>query len=313
MKELRAPFPYFGGKRPVAHLVWDALGNVAHYVEPFFGSGAVLLNRPHAANYETVNDMDGLLSNFWRAVRANPDAVAHHAAWPVNEADLHARHLWLVNARDKLTTRLMADPDWFDAKAAGWWAWGLSCWIGGGWCGGDGPWQSVDGEFTDTRKTGDTGRGVNRQRPHLGDREEFLRGWFAGLAERLHNTRVACGDWTRVCSPTVLRSAGGICGVFLDPPYDQSMRSDVYAIESPVAGDVLEWCKANGNQPDLRIVLAGYDGEHNDLEAMGWRVTAWKANGGYGGGMGKRGEENATKERLWFSPHCLSARQGSLL
>ena len=135
MKELRAPFPYFRGKRPVAHLVWDALGNVAHYVEPFFGSGAVLLNRPHAANCETVNDMDGLLSNFWRAVRANPDAVAHHAAWPVNEADLHARHLWLVNARDNLTTRLMAEPDWFDAKAAGWWAWGLSCWIGSGWCG----------------------------------------------------------------------------------------------------------------------------------------------------------------------------------
>lgn len=341
MKELRAPFPYFGGKRPVAHLVWDALGNVAHYVEPFFGSGAVLLNRPHAANCETVNDMDGLLSNFWRAVRANPDAVAHHAAWPVNEADLHARHLWLVNARDNLTTRLMAEPDWFDAKAAGWWAWGLSCWIGSGWCGGDGPWQSVDGEFTDTRKTGDTGRGVKRQLPHLGDtgqgvnrklphlgntgqgvnrqlphlggREEFLRGWFAGLAERLHNTRVACGDWTRVCGPSVLRSAGGICGVFLDPPYDQSIRSDVYAMETPVAGDVLEWCKANGDNSDLRIVLAGYDGEHNALEAMGWRVTAWKAAGGFGSQGQGRGEENATKERLWFSPHCLSARQGSLL
>ena len=260
-------------------------------------------------------------------MRANPDAVAHHAAWPVNEADLHARHLWLVNARDNMTTRLMAEPDWFDAKAAGWWAWGLSCWIGGGWCGGDGPWQSVDGEFTDTRKTGNTGQGVNRQLPHLGgtgqgvnrqlphlgDREEFLRGWFAGLADRLHNTRVACGDWTRVCGPSVLRSAGGICGVFLDPPYDQSIRSDVYAMETPVAGDVLEWCKANGDNSDLRIVLAGYDGEHNALEAMGWRVTAWKAAGGYGSQGQGRGEENATKERLWFSPHCLSARQGSLL
>ena len=120
MKELRAPFPYFGGKRPVAHLVWDALGNVAHYVEPFFGSGAVLLNRPHAANCETVNDMDGLLSNFWRAVRANPDAVAHHAAWPVNEADLHARHLWLVRRKPEIRAACMADPDWCDPKA-GWW------------------------------------------------------------------------------------------------------------------------------------------------------------------------------------------------
>lgn len=327
--ELRAPFPYFGGKRTVAHLVWDGLGDVAHYVEPFFGSGAVLLNRPHKAKCETVNDMDGLLANFWRAVRSAPDDVAHHAAWPVNEADLHARHLWLVNQREGITARLMADPDWHDAKAAGWWAWGASCWIGGGWCSGEGPWQAVGGEFVDTRQTGDTGRGVNRQLPHLSDtgvgvnrklphlggtgREAFLRDWFGELAERLHDTRVACGDWSRVCGPSVLRCARGICGVFLDPPYDQTMRADVYAMETPVAGDVREWCAANGDNPALRIVLAGYDGEHNALVALGWRVTAWKAAGGFGNQSEKTGRENAAKERLWFSPHCLDAKQGRLL
>lgn len=94
------PFPWFGGKRDVAPQVWDALGNVSHYVEPFFGSGAVLLRRPHSAKFETVNDVDGLLANFWRAVRADPLAVAHHADWPCNEADLHARHVWLVGQRD---------------------------------------------------------------------------------------------------------------------------------------------------------------------------------------------------------------------
>jgi hypothetical protein len=329
LKELRAPFPYFGGKRFVAHLVWDALGDVAHYVEPFFGSGAVLLNRPHKPNCETVNDMDGLLANFWRAVRSDPDAVAYHAAWPVNEADLHARHLWLVTRRDDITARLMGDPDWYDAKAAGWWAWGASCWIGSGWCAGTGPWQAVEGVFTDTRGESGTGQGVNRQLPHLGGtgqgvnrqlphlggtgRETFLRGWFGDLADRLHETRVACGDWTRVCGPSVLRAAGGVCGVFLDPPYDQGIRTDVYAMETPVAGDVRAWCEANGDNPDLRIVLAGYEGEHNALEAKGWRVTAWKAQGGYGSQSDKAGRENASKERLWFSPHCLDDRQGKLL
>lgn len=38
---LRAPFPYFGGKRRAASLVWEAIGNVDHYVEPFCGSAAV--------------------------------------------------------------------------------------------------------------------------------------------------------------------------------------------------------------------------------------------------------------------------------
>ena len=330
MKELRAPFPYFGGKSRVAHLIWDALGDVEHYVEPFFGSGAVLLARPHPARCETVNDADGLLANFWRAVSADPDAVAHHAAHPVNEADLHARHLWLVNAKGDIAERLMADPDWHDAKAAGWWVWGINCWIGGGFCSGDGPWVNVDGIFT-KRGTGQgvnrkrphlstPGHGVNRQLPHIGNtgrgvnRQQFLTEWFCGLRDRLHDTRVACGDWSRVCGPSVLRSAGGVTGVFLDPPYDLTMRSAVYANESGCAADVLRWCAANGANQDLRIVLAGYDGEHNDLEALGWRVHAWSTAGGYGGGRGGRGEENATRERLWFSPHCIDGPgQGRLL
>lgn len=307
MSSVRAPFVWFGGKSKVASIVWDALGNVEHYVEPFFGSGAVLLSRPHNPKCETINDADGLLANFWRAVAADPDAVAEWAANPVNEADLHARHLWLVNAKDGIAERLMADPAWFDAKAAGWWVWGVNCWIGGGFCAGDGPWINDGGVFT--KRT--TGQGVNRQLPHLGNtgrgvnRQQFLQSWFAELKERMHETRVACGDWSRVCGPSVLQSAGGITGVFLDPPYDLAMRSAVYANESGCAADVRAWCAANGNDKATRIVLAGYDGEHNELEAIGWRVHAWKAAGGFGGGMGGRGDENSAKERLWFSPHCL--------
>lgn len=301
-----APFVWFGGKRLIAPVVWRALGNPEHYVEPFFGSGAVLLQRPHAAKCETVNDADGLLANFWRAAKRDPEQTALHAAWPVNEADLHARHLWLVNAKAGITERLMADPNWFDAKAAGWWVWGVNCWIGGGWCSGAGPWIAQDGVF----QMRNTGKGVNRKLPHLGgtgkgQREAFLAEWFADLAARLADVRVACGDWTRVTGPSVLRSAGGVCGVFLDPPYALDMRAAVYAEECNVARDVLDWCAANGNDPSLRIVLAGYDGEHNRLTDLGWRVHAWKTPGGYGASSNKRGAENRFKERLWFSPHCL--------
>lgn len=43
---MKAPFPYFGGKSTVAPIIWKALGQPKHYIEPFFGSGAVLLARP---------------------------------------------------------------------------------------------------------------------------------------------------------------------------------------------------------------------------------------------------------------------------
>lgn len=40
---IKAPFPWFGGKSRAAPLVWQALGDVKNFVEPFAGSLAVLL------------------------------------------------------------------------------------------------------------------------------------------------------------------------------------------------------------------------------------------------------------------------------
>ena len=137
MTELKAPFPWFGGKRKVADIVWKRFGRVDNYVEPFFGSGAVLLSRPVVQGREIINDKDGFVSNFWRALKADPDGVADHADWPSNENDLHARHAWLVPRREELTKRLEGDPEFYDVKIAGWWVWGMSQWIGGGFCSGE--------------------------------------------------------------------------------------------------------------------------------------------------------------------------------
>lgn len=115
--------------------MWRAFGpDVNNYVEPFAGSLAVLLGRPGGAGkIETVNDVDRYLANFWRAVKYKPDLVAKHADWPVNEADLHAWHKWLVN-RAAFRERMHRDPKYYDVEIAGKWVWGICQWIGGGWC-----------------------------------------------------------------------------------------------------------------------------------------------------------------------------------
>lgn len=64
MSNLKAPFPWFGGKSKVSDLVWSRFGDVPNYIEPFFGSGAVLLGRPHEASTETINDLDCMVANF---------------------------------------------------------------------------------------------------------------------------------------------------------------------------------------------------------------------------------------------------------
>ena len=168
-----APFPYFGGKRRAAPLVWNALGDPGGYVEPFAGSAAVLLARPEfkGRRVETINDADGWLVNAWRAIVLSPDEVAAHAVGPVSEIDYHARLAWLQERRTpELVSWLEGDPEAHDPKAAAWWLYVLACGIGDPF--GPGPWRVVDGLLTDTRKLphlGDASRSVNRELPHLGD------------------------------------------------------------------------------------------------------------------------------------------------
>lgn len=166
---MKAPFPWFGGKRRVAHLVWNAFGNPANYVEPFAGSLAVLLERPHTPKVETVNDLDCYLANFWRAVKFAPAEVAHWADWPVNEADLHARHRWLV-AQAEFRESMRRDPHHFDPKIAGWWVWGICQWIGGGFC-ATSNWDQAVNRVRGTKTAEErrrpnlsNGNGVHRQR-----------------------------------------------------------------------------------------------------------------------------------------------------
>ena len=305
---LKAPFPYFGGKRSVADLIWDRFGNVPNYIEPFAGSLAVLLCRPWEPGTETVNDIDCMIANFWRALQADPDAVAYHADWPVNEADQHARHLWLCS-REEFREQMKVDPEYYDAQIAGRWVWGQCIWIGSGWCSVELP------------HLGDAGKGLNRKLPHLGDAgtgeclvsdpisgtptSQAILAYMRELAARLRRVRVCCGDWSRICgpSPTVKH---GITGVFLDPPYtDEAERTDdLYSSDDgDVAHSVRVWAIEWGADPRMRIALCSY-GE--DPCPDGWRRIHWKARGGYGS-QAKDGNQNAERECIDFSPHCLSA------
>lgn len=325
-ESLKAPFPWFGGKSRVANVVWERFGDVPNYVEPFFGSGAVLLSRPHDPKIETINDKDGFVANFWRAVKTDPSVVADHADWPVNENDLHARHAWLVERRDELTARLEGDPEYYDAKIAGWWVWGICSWIGGGWCSGNGPWSVVDQKLVKSAGRGikrsrphlmGAGQGINRGLPHLGSAGRGinrvnigLHQWLDALADRLRNVRVCCGDWSRLCGPSPTFK-NGITGVFLDPPYSaEAERSECYSVDDfSIAHEVRDWCLDNGRNKLLRIALCGYEGEHDALESAGWRIVAWKAHGGYGVQGNGRGRDNASRERIWFSPNCLDQKE----
>jgi hypothetical protein len=308
---LAAPFPYFGGKRRAALRVWQALGDPAGYVEPFAGSAAVLLARPDFAGrrVETLNDADGWLVNTWRAIQLSPAEVAHHAWGPVAEIDYHARLAWLQQRRTPdLVAWLEGDPEAHDAKAAGWWLYVVACGIGDPF--GPGPWRVVDGHLRKLPHLGDAGKGVNRELPHLGNAGRGqLESYMGQLADRLRRVRITCGSWERVVKPSVTRSGTGGDGsraIFLDPPYATS--GDLYAhVDVDVALAVRQWCITAPREQ--RIILCGYDAEHDDLFTHGWTVTEGKAGGG--AGYSTNGL-NGRRERLWLSPACIGSEQPDL-
>lgn len=302
---MRAPYPYFGGKSAVADVLWQAFGrDVPNFIDPFFGSMAVLLSRPGGpGKIETVNDKACQLANFWRAVKAAPEAVAEWCDRPVNECDMHAVHGWLVKRLAEIEPQLRADPDYFDAKVAGWWVWGMCAWVGDGWC------KQVGN--TKRPHIAGLGRGVNRtwhdRLPpwNTSDDQPTCLGWFNALSARMRGVRVTCGDWKRVLGPSVLgqgKWSGGRrpCAVLLDPPYDTSMRAGgiYHHDERGVAAEVRRWAIENGEDPDLRIALCGLEGEH----AMpgSWTMHRWSAPRGHAGDS----NDNRVREVIWFSRGC---------
>lgn len=324
---LRAPFPWFGGKSRVAIEVWERFGDVANYLEPFAGSLAVLLARPHAPRIETVNDLDAHLCNFWRtmaAIGAGDEQalrdVCAVADWPVNETDLHARHRWLVARIPETRALLDSDPGAFDATLAGYWVWGICAWIGSGWCTDRNPGASklpsLGGMRSgDAATGGDGSKGIHAkamrgQLPNIGSKapsgrtqeatgigvnalgaRSRLPEVFAALGARLRYVRVACGDWRRVLTDSVTWRHG-TTGIFLDPPYPEGEQG-MYAAgdakaERHVWHDVAEWAAEHGEDKRLRIALCGYEGTWS--APPGWSVVAWKARGGYAGqGDGEKG------------------------
>jgi hypothetical protein len=283
-RKLRSPFPWFGSKHQVADLVWERFGRVENYVEPFAGSLAVLIANPEPAKVETVNDTNCHLVNFFRAVAHNPGEVAGYADYPVTEVDLHARHAWLV-AHDTETWRdqLRASPEFFDARVAGWWVWGVSA--------------SVGDNFLQTKGAraapalSSAGYGIHRAGLDVQD-------LMQRLSRRLRRVRVLCRDWRSVVSPAITyRNKGlgreGVIAVFLDPPYPDG--SD---LAGTVLADVLGWAIAAAEKPRLRIAVCLPEMDIKPPD--GWNVVPWKRNGGYG----NRGGGERRRELIWFSPQC---------
>lgn len=77
---MKAICKYPGSKWSIARWIISYFPEHHSYLEPFFGSGAILFNKPRS-NIETVNDLDGNVVNLFEWIRRDPERLAHEIYW----------------------------------------------------------------------------------------------------------------------------------------------------------------------------------------------------------------------------------------
>lgn len=71
---MKAPFTYYGGKVGLAHRILSLIPPHRVYMEPFFGSGAVLFAK-RQSTHEIINDLDDAVVAFFRCLRERPEEL----------------------------------------------------------------------------------------------------------------------------------------------------------------------------------------------------------------------------------------------
>lgn len=83
---------YPGSKWSMAEWIISHMPPHTTYLEPYFGSGAVLFNKAPVA-LETVNDISGEVVNLFRIIRERPDDLARVVQWtPYARDEYKAAH-----------------------------------------------------------------------------------------------------------------------------------------------------------------------------------------------------------------------------
>lgn len=77
---MNAVMKYPGSKWGLAKWIIGFFPEHHSYLEPFFGSGAVLFNKARS-HIETVNDLDNNVVNLFEWIKRDPERLAHEIRW----------------------------------------------------------------------------------------------------------------------------------------------------------------------------------------------------------------------------------------
>lgn len=232
---MKAVMKYPGSKWSIAEWIISFFPPHHSYLEAFFGSGAVLFNKPRS-NIETVNDLDGNVVNLFEWIRKDPERLAHEI-------------YFTPYARQVYEDAFAKVPEDSLQKAVNFY---IRLNMGHGF-------------RTTGEKVGWKNDVQGRERAYAATDWVNLPEKIIQAAERLRGVQIenrpAVEIIQRFNSPKVL--------VYLDPPYVLSTRHGKqyrYEMEDKEQHDLLDAALAHKGP----VLLSGYDNELYNSKLKGW-------------------------------------------
>ena len=228
-----APLRYPGSKWSIARVIAAHFADHYHYVEPYFGSGAVFFSK-HPSPHEVINDLDSTVVNFFRVLRDQTDALC----WAL-EATPWARDEY--NASRSASGDTLEDARRFVVRT----------------------WQAHASDLA--KMTGWKNRGAKQRARGMSERWRRVPTELASLAERLKDAEIE----NRPALEVMRRFSGDDCLIYADPPYLPTTRTQqVYACEMTEGDHVemLDVLRAHSGP----AVVSGYDNDIYNATLGDW-------------------------------------------
>ena len=241
-------FRYFGGKGRLAPWIVSLIPPHVSYIEPFFGAGSVLLNKP-ISRHELINDLDGNVINFYRVLRDDLDALVEACRLTPYARDEFNYCKWTAYAEDPHGFGPLAPVEaarrFFTVVSQS-----FACTTG-----------SASGWSASTHKN------VNRAKStqHYVDR-------FEQVADRLRMCMIENTDAERVIN--LYARAESV--VYLDPPYVHSTRGDTnggHGYRHEMTNDAHEQLSVAAHATEATVLLSGYSSDLYDELYADWHRT----------------------------------------
>lgn len=238
-KRQSAALRYPGSKWSLAQVIVSHFGDHYHYVEPYFGSGAVFFTK-HVSPHEIVNDLNSLVVNFFRVLRDRTEELQfalEATPWSREEYD-HSHVLTgddLEDAR-RFVTRI---------------------------------WQAHASDLA--KKTGWKNRGSSQPARGMSIRWQRVPAELAELALRLKDAEIE----NRPAIDLIRRFATKDTLIYADPPYLMETRTQKMYGQEMSVDEHVEMLEALATHPGP-VVISGYENTLYDQYLPDWKKVLVK-------------------------------------